>query len=132
MASLCTRCAIRRSLQAPRIHIQARRTLSRYSTSPTLDNRPFRVAVIGSGPAGFYAAYRLLYKSNDAVVDMYEQLPVQFGLVRYGVAPDHPEVKVELFNVLPTVSDTDGLPGLIELRREIHRGGNLASIQFYR
>jgi adrenodoxin-NADP+ reductase len=31
---------------------------------------------------------------NDAVVDMYEKLPVPFGLVRYGVAPDHPEVKV--------------------------------------
>jgi adrenodoxin-NADP+ reductase len=33
-------------------------------------------------------------KINDARVDMYEQLPVPFGLVRYGVAPDHPEVKV--------------------------------------
>ena len=50
--------------------------------------------VIGSGPAGFYAAYRLLSKVHDAVVDMYEQLPVPFGLARYGVAPDHPEVKV--------------------------------------
>jgi adrenodoxin-NADP+ reductase len=56
--------------------------------------RPLRVAVIGSGPAGFYATYRLLSKVSDAVVDMYEQLPVPFGLVRYGVAPDHPEVKV--------------------------------------
>jgi adrenodoxin-NADP+ reductase len=52
------------------------------------------VAVVGSGPAGFYAAYRLISKINDAKVDMYEQLPVPFGLVRYGVAPDHPEVKV--------------------------------------
>ncbi|OKL62037.1 hypothetical protein UA08_02937 [Talaromyces atroroseus] len=52
-----------------------------------------RVAIIGSGPAGFYSAYRLLSKSEDAIVDMYEQLPVPFGLVRYGVAPDHPEVK---------------------------------------
>lgn len=92
-SSLCTRCA-RQGLQAPRV--RTRRTLSRYSTSTTLHDRPFRVAVIGSGPAGFYAAYRLLSKSNDAVVDMYEQLPVPFGLVRYGVAPDHPEVKVFL------------------------------------
>lgn len=56
--------------------------------------RPFRVAVIGSGPAGFYAAYRLMTKVENSVVDMYEQLPVPFGLVRFGVAPDHPEVKV--------------------------------------
>ncbi|KAL4968502.1 NADPH-adrenodoxin reductase [Aspergillus stella-maris] len=56
-------------------------------------DRPFRVAIVGSGPAGFYAAYRLLAKVEDAVVDMYEKLPVPFGLARYGVAPDHPEVK---------------------------------------
>lgn len=58
------------------------------------DRPPFRVAVIGSGPAGFYAASKLIAKSDDAIVDMYEQLPVPFGLVRFGVAPDHPEVKV--------------------------------------
>ncbi|KAK7705412.1 NADPH-adrenodoxin reductase [Botryosphaeria dothidea] len=57
------------------------------------DGRPFRVAVIGSGPAGFYSAYRLISKIQDAVVDMYEQQAVPFGLVRFGVAPDHPEVK---------------------------------------
>lgn len=50
--------------------------------------------MIGSGPAGFYAAYRLLAKVDGAVVDMYEKLPVPFGLARFGVAPDHPEVKV--------------------------------------
>ncbi|EFQ99219.1 NADPH:adrenodoxin oxidoreductase [Nannizzia gypsea CBS 118893] len=64
---------------------------SPYSSVAT--SRPFRVAVIGSGPAGFYAAYRLMGKVPEAVIDMYEQLPVPFGLVRYGVAPDHPEVK---------------------------------------
>ncbi|RMZ70060.1 hypothetical protein GMOD_00000105 [Pyrenophora seminiperda CCB06] len=52
-----------------------------------------RVAIIGSGPAGFYSAYRLMNKNKDAFIDMYEQLPVPYGLVRYGVAPDHPEVK---------------------------------------
>ncbi|KAI9706978.1 MAG: NADPH-adrenodoxin reductase [Bogoriella megaspora] len=55
--------------------------------------RPFRLAIIGSGPAGFYSAYRLMQKVDDAIVDMYEKLPAPFGLVRYGVAPDHPEVK---------------------------------------
>jgi adrenodoxin-NADP+ reductase len=55
--------------------------------------KPLRVAIIGSGPAGFYTAYRLMNKVQDAVIDMYEQLPVPYGLVRFGVAPDHPEVK---------------------------------------
>ncbi|KAL1640415.1 NADPH-adrenodoxin reductase [Diplodia intermedia] len=54
---------------------------------------PFRVAVIGSGPAGFYSAYRLMSRMPRAHVDMYEQQPVPYGLVRFGVAPDHPEVK---------------------------------------
>lgn len=52
------------------------------------------MAVIGSGPAGFYTAYKVLSKIENATVDMYEQLPVPYGLVRFGVAPDHPEVKV--------------------------------------
>lgn len=52
------------------------------------------MAVIGSGPAGFYTAYKVMSKIENAVVDMYERLPVPFGLVRFGVAPDHPEVKV--------------------------------------
>ncbi|KAL2061059.1 hypothetical protein VTL71DRAFT_9111 [Oculimacula yallundae] len=51
------------------------------------------MAVIGSGPAGFYTAYKVMSKIQNSVVDMYEQLPVPFGLVRFGVAPDHPEVK---------------------------------------
>jgi len=75
---------------------------SRRSTSKPLNQRyqstnttrPYRLAVIGSGPAGFYATYRILNKLQDATVDMYEQLPAPYGLVRYGVAPDHPEVKV--------------------------------------
>ncbi|KAM0516142.1 hypothetical protein ACHAPE_005765 [Trichoderma viride] len=54
---------------------------------------PFRLAVVGSGPAGFYTAYRVMSKLPQARVDMYEALPVPFGLVRHGVAPDHPEVK---------------------------------------
>ncbi|KAK4166791.1 NADPH:adrenodoxin oxidoreductase [Cladorrhinum sp. PSN259] len=51
------------------------------------------MAVIGSGPAGFYTAYRAMQRIQGAKVDMYEALPVPFGLVRFGVAPDHPEVK---------------------------------------
>lgn len=66
----------------------------RHKSHHVQGDRPVRVAIVGSGPAGFYAAYRLLGRIDNAVVDMYEKLPVPFGLVRYGVAPDHPEVKV--------------------------------------
>jgi ferredoxin--NADP+ reductase len=55
------------------------------------DQRPLRVAVVGSGPAAFYAAGHLL--ANEAEVDMIERLPTPWGLVRLGVAPDHPKLK---------------------------------------
>lgn len=56
--------------------------------------RPMRVAIIGAGPAGFYAAERL-FKETELVieVDMYDRLPTPFGLVRNGVAPDHQKIK---------------------------------------
>jgi adrenodoxin-NADP+ reductase len=52
-----------------------------------------RIAIVGSGPAGFYTAKYLLEKNPAVHVDLIEKLPVPYGLVRYGVAPDHPEVK---------------------------------------
>src|SRR5947207_11660080 len=52
-----------------------------------------RVAVVGSGPAGFYAAGALLAADPPAEVDMIERLPTPWGLVRLGVAPDHPKLK---------------------------------------
>jgi ferredoxin/flavodoxin---NADP+ reductase len=56
--------------------------------------RPLRVAVVGSGPAGFYAAAALLASDDPRVeVDMIERLPTPWGLVRLGVAPDHPNLK---------------------------------------
>lgn len=55
--------------------------------------KQFNVAVIGSGPAGFYTTHHLLKKSPQVKVDIFERLPAPFGLSRYGVAPDHPEVK---------------------------------------
>ncbi|GFY37838.1 NADPH:adrenodoxin oxidoreductase, mitochondrial [Trichonephila inaurata madagascariensis] len=51
-----------------------------------------RICIIGSGPAGFYTAQHLL-KEDHTEVDIFEKLPVPFGLIRYGVAPDHPEIK---------------------------------------
>ncbi|CAJ1081140.1 NADPH:adrenodoxin oxidoreductase%2C mitochondrial [Xyrichtys novacula] len=61
-----------------------------------------KVCIVGSGPAGFYTAQHLIKARQDVEVDIYERLPVPFGLVRFGVAPDHPEVK----NVINTFTQT--------------------------
>jgi ferredoxin--NADP+ reductase len=56
--------------------------------------QPLRVAVVGSGPAGFYTVQHLLRSgAGEVTVDMFDSLPTPFGLVRHGVAPDHPKIK---------------------------------------
>ncbi|OBB69013.1 FAD-dependent oxidoreductase [Mycobacterium sp. 852014-50255_SCH5639931] len=60
--------------------------------------RPYHVAIVGSGPSGFFAASSLLKAADasediDVAVDMLEMLPTPWGLVRSGVAPDHPKIK---------------------------------------
>ncbi|MGF1503630.1 MAG: FAD-dependent oxidoreductase [Anaerolineae bacterium] len=58
------------------------------------ESNPARVAIIGSGPSGFYAAQYLQKQKDIAVeIDMFERLPTPFGLVRGGVAPDHQKIK---------------------------------------
>lgn len=52
-----------------------------------------QIAVVGAGPSGCYVADNLAKALPGAIIDVFEQLPVPFGLSRYGVAPDHPEVK---------------------------------------
>jgi len=52
-----------------------------------------RFAIVGSGPAGFFLLKSLTKQIPDCKVDMFEKLPVPFGLIRYGVAPDHAEIK---------------------------------------
>ena len=54
-----------------------------------------RLAIVGAGPAGIYAADILLKaeRAFDVSIDLFEQLPAPYGLVRYGVAPDHPRIK---------------------------------------
>ena len=54
---------------------------------------PLRAAIVGSGPAGFYAAEALIGSQPAVLVDMFERLASPFGLVRSGVAPDHPKLK---------------------------------------
>jgi ferredoxin/flavodoxin---NADP+ reductase len=60
-----------------------------------MSSSPLRVAIVGSGPAGFYAAEQLLDAKDvdDVAVDMFERLATPWGLVRFGVAPDHPKIK---------------------------------------
>lgn len=52
-----------------------------------------RVAIVGSGPSGFYAAEVLLKDERNLQVDIIDRLPTPFGLVRGGVAPDHQKIK---------------------------------------
>jgi len=85
---VCATCRAR----IPGLGRRVNKPYSTHSRSPDV-RPPMRMAVVGSGPAGFYTAYRVMAKLG-AKVDMYEALPVPFGLVRFGVAPDHPEVKV--------------------------------------
>ncbi|WP_301206296.1 FAD-dependent oxidoreductase, partial [Corynebacterium stationis] len=56
-------------------------------------NQPARIAVIGSGPAGIYASDLLVKSELDVQIDLFEKMPAPFGLIRYGVAPDHPRIK---------------------------------------
>ena len=56
-------------------------------------DRQLRVAIVGAGPAGIYAADILSKTDLDVSIDLLERLPAPFGLVRYGVAPDHPRIK---------------------------------------
>ena len=63
----------------------------------TDQSRPLRVAIVGAGPAGIYAADALMKsdtaKDRGVSIDLYERMPAPFGLIRYGVAPDHPRIK---------------------------------------
>jgi ferredoxin/flavodoxin---NADP+ reductase len=86
----------------------------------TPDN-PLRVAIVGSGPAGFYAAEQLLRRDEVEVeVDMFDRLPTPFGLVRAGVAPDHPKIK----SVIRVYEKTAARPGFrffgnVEVGRDV-------------
>ncbi|TKY85013.1 hypothetical protein EX895_006093 [Sporisorium graminicola] len=83
------------------------------SSSSSALPRKARIAIVGAGPSGFYAASRLLSRvpfspldppaSQPLRIDIFDRLPVPHGLVRYGVAPDHPDVK-NVENKFATVS----------------------------
>ncbi|SDX19267.1 ferredoxin--NADP+ reductase [Arthrobacter sp. cf158] len=80
------------------------------NSAATTPKRPLRVAIIGAGPAGVYAA-DILTKSNEVKagdvevsIDLFEAYPAPYGLIRYGVAPDHPRIK-GIVNALHKVLD---------------------------
>ncbi|MDQ3587726.1 MAG: FAD-dependent oxidoreductase [Actinomycetota bacterium] len=76
--------------------------------SPAGADNPLRVAIVGSGPSGFYAAGHLLKaKDIEVQVDVFDRLPTPWGLVRGGVAPDHPNIKA----VSRVYEKTAAMPG---------------------
>jgi ferredoxin--NADP+ reductase len=79
-----------------------------------------RVAVVGSGPAGFYAAGALLTADPAFEVDMIERLPTPWGLVRLGVAPDHPKIK-DVSRAFEKIAARPGFRflGNVELGRDV-------------
>ena len=79
-----------------------------------------RVAVVGSGPSGFYAAESLLKSDKKVTVDMFERLPAPYGLVRYGVAPDHPKIK-NVIKVYEKIAEKPGFSffGNVNIGRDI-------------
>ena len=56
-------------------------------------SKAIRVAIFGAGPAGIYAGNILANAYPDVTIDLFDQLPAPYGLIRYGVAPDHPRIK---------------------------------------
>jgi ferredoxin/flavodoxin---NADP+ reductase len=85
-------------------------------------DQPLRVAIVGAGPAGFYAAGHLLSAERPIRVDLFDRLPTPFGLVRAGVAPDHPKIK-SVTRVYEKTAAKEGFRffGGVELGRDLHR-----------
>src|SRR5579862_3036803 len=87
------------------------------------DHSPLRVAIIGAGPSGFYAAGQLLAVADPQfAVDLYDRLPTPYGLVRAGVAPDHPKIK-QVTRVYERIAEHRSLRffGGVELGQDILR-----------
>lgn len=85
-----------------------------------MTDRAHRIAVVGAGPAGFYATGHLLDAEPDIEVDLYDRLPVPWGLVRHGVAPDHPKIKA-VSRVFEKIADKPGFRmfGNVEIGRDL-------------
>ncbi|MGI9116773.1 MAG: hypothetical protein ACR2JV_03950, partial [Gaiellales bacterium] len=85
-----------------------------------MTDRAHRIAVVGAGPAGFYATGHLLDAEPEIEVDLYDRLPTPWGLVRHGVAPDHPKIKA-VSRVFEKIADKPGFRmfGNVEIGRDV-------------
>lgn len=74
---------------------------------PGSPDNPLRVAIVGSGPSGFYATEALIKSGLNVKIDMLERLPAPYGLVRHGVAPDHAKLKqaIQLYDKIAEASE---------------------------
>jgi ferredoxin--NADP+ reductase len=79
------------------------------------------IAIVGSGPAGYYTAEAAVKQwGEDARVDIFDKLPVPFGLIRTGVAPDHQSIKAVARRYEKTaIGDTVRFAGNVEIGRDI-------------
>lgn len=97
------------------------RLVSSLASPAGTEENPLRVAIIGAGPAGFYAADQILRdEGTHAQVDLFDRLPTPYGLVRGGVAPDHPKIKA-VTRVYERTAKREGFRffGNVELGRDI-------------
>src|SRR6187549_1668258 len=82
-----------RGAREVRVRARRERGVLRREEHGGADGRLMRVAVVGAGPAGAFAADRLLRRVGNVEIDLLERLPTPWGLLRSGVAPDHQEIK---------------------------------------
>lgn len=91
-------------------------------SNPGTSENPLRVAIIGAGPSGFYAADQIIKDPDtQAQVDLFDRLPTPYGLVRGGVAPDHPKIK-SVTRVYERTAAREGFRffGNVEIGRDLH------------
>lgn len=90
-------------------------------TEPGTAENPLRIAIIGAGPSGFYASAQILKEEDlHARIDLFDRLPTPYGLVRGGVAPDHPKIK-SVIRVYQRTAKKDGFRffGNVEIGRDL-------------
>lgn len=93
-----------------------------------MSSRPLRIAIVGAGPSGLFAAQALLSLDETAQVHLIDRMPTPFGLLRYGVAPDHASIKA-IASALGKVLESDRIHfrGMVEFGVDVTREELLAS-----
>ena len=93
-----------------------------------MTERAPRVAIVGAGPSGLFAAQALLARDTDVLIDVIDRLPTPFGLLRYGVAPDHTSIQsMQPRLAEPFRSDRVRFFGMVEFGRTLSRADLLGS-----